>query len=289
MSARLSLNTWYRVVPLVLLPGCLVSFNDYPLESTPSAGATSSQGGGGVSAGGKAPSAGTAGRPPQGGSSGSAGEPNAEAGSDSVPTEGGAGPISLGPETLIDDFEDSDAGIVEHAGRSGSWYAGNDGQGMQTPGNGLALVPTLLQMPRGDSRRAVHTSGGPFQQWGALIGTALASQGDQGVPYDITPYDGVRFWVRSQPFGPGFTSTVRVNLPTPNTNDGCSVCGDHFGADIPLTSQWVQHEVRFSEMDQEGWGMPQLNSHDRQNVTALQFAFPEDVRFDLWVDDVEFF
>lgn len=284
MSTGLSLNVWYRAVPLVLLPGCLVSFNDYPLESTPSAGATSSQGGGG-----SAPSAGNAGRPPQGGSSSGAGVPSADAGSDSVPAEGGAGPISLAPETLIDDFEDSDAAIVEHAGRSGSWYAGNDGQGMQTPGNGMALVPTMLGMARGDSRRAVHTSGGPFQQWGALIGTALASQGDQGVPYDITPYDGVRFWVRSQPFGPGFTSTVRVNFPTPNTNDGCSVCGDHFGADIPLTSQWVQHEVRFSEMDQEGWGVPQLNSHDRQNVTAIQFAFPEDVRFDLWVDDVEFF
>jgi hypothetical protein len=278
VSTGYSLSPWYRVVPLVLLPGCLVSFNDYPLESTPSTGATSSQGGGGANAGGNAPSAGNAGRPPLGGSS-SAGEP----------TDGGAGPLSLVPETLIDDFEDGDAGIVEHEGRSGSWYAGNDGQGVQTPGNGMPLVPTMLGQARGDSRRAVHTSGGPFQQWGALIGTALASQGDQGVPYDVTPYDGVRFWVRSQPFGPGFTTTVRLNLPTPNTSDACSVCGDHFGVDIPLTAQWVQHEVRFSEMDQKGWGVPQLNSHDRQNVTAIQLAFPEDVRFDLWVDDVEFF
>jgi hypothetical protein len=283
VPASLSLNTWYRVAPLVLLPGCLVSFNDYPLESTPGAGASTSQGGGGASAG-------SAGRPPMGGSkSGNAGDANAEAGSDSEPTEGGAGPLIALPATLIDDFEDGDAAIVEHAGRSGSWYAANDGQGMQTPAHGQSVIPTMLGQARGDSRRALHTSGGPFAQWGGLIGSDLATEGDQRLPYDVTPYDGVRFWVRSQPFGPGFTSTVRVNLPTPNTNEGCNPCGDHFGADIPLTSQWVQHEVLFSEMDQAGWGVPQLSTHDRRNVTAIQFAFPENVRFDLWVDDVEFF
>jgi hypothetical protein len=273
LSTFATRTRWYRVVPLVLLPGCLVSFNDYPLEASPSAGATSNQGSGGVSAAGVGMAAGSAALPPMGGE----------------PAEGGAGPVLASPETLLDDFEDGDAAIVEHAGRSGSWYASNDGQGMQTPAFGMSVIPSLLNQARAESRRALHTWGGPFPQWGALIGTALATENGQDAPYDTTRYDGVRFWVRSTPFGPGYTTSVRVNFPTPASNEGCSVCGDHFGADIPLTPQWVRHEVRFSELEQEGFGVPQLASHDRQNVTSIQFAFPEDVRFDLWVDDVEFF
>ncbi len=84
---------------------------------------------------------------------------------------------------------------------------------------------------------------------------------------------------------------VRVNLPSSQTNEGggCTVCNDHFGADIPLTPQWARAEVRFAELQQAGFGAPVLNELDVERVTAIQFFFTQGVSFDLWVDDVELF
>jgi hypothetical protein len=249
---------------MLLLPGCLVSFNDYPLEASGSGSGGTSQGGS-SSSGGSAGSAGSAGKV---GSSGSAGAP----------------PMAV---TMIDDFEDGDNDILEQAGRSGGWYAANDGQGTQTPAPNTPLLPSLLMPPRGMSTRGVHTFGGPFAQWGALIGVSLSS--DEA--YDLSDYDGISFWVRSGALAPGAANRVRFMLPTAQTNDGggCTICNDHFGVFVPLTPQWTRIEVDFSEVTQEGFGEPELPSPDLTTVSAIQFIFPQDVSFDLWVDDVELY
>jgi hypothetical protein len=248
-------KSWYRVALLLLLPGCLVSFNDYPLEV--------SGGGAGQAAGGSSSSAGTAamsGAAPMAGSS-----------------SGG----------MIDDFEDGNQNILELAGRSGAWYVANDGQGTQTPAANMPVVPSLLMPARGMSTRAAHTFGGPFAQWGALIGVSLSS--DQA--YDLSRFSGVRFWVRSGAFNPGAANRVRFMLPTAQTNagGGCTVCNDHFGVFVPLTPQWTRIEVEFSELAQEGFGAPEPPSPDLTTVSAIQFIFPQGVSFDLWVDDVELY
>ncbi len=280
----LTCRAWLRLAPLALLPGCLVSFNDYPLGAgpTPTSGASSGGSAGAMPSGGAQASSGSA----SGGRSGSGGSAVGDAGANE-PNAGA--PSSNGPATLIDDFEDNDAAILAVDGRSGSWYVINDGQGMQTPGNGMLVVPSDLMPLRGGSEQGLHTSGGPFAQWGALVGTSLASSSEVGVPYDLSAYAGIRFWVRT---GSQFAvKQVRVNLPTPGTNSGgpCSVCNDHWGAVVPLTSQWTQVQVRFADLDQAGFGVPQLQSPELTHVTAIQFIFAQGVSFDLWLDDIEFF
>jgi hypothetical protein len=84
---------------------------------------------------------------------------------------------------------------------------------------------------------------------------------------------------------------VRLNLPAVATNPGggCTVCNDHFGVDVPLTTKWVQITVPFSTLKQTGVGKPPLPTPDLAHTTSLQLAFPANTSFDLWVDDVELY
>jgi hypothetical protein len=256
------------VLPLLLLPGCLVSFNDYPLGDLDSSAGGSSQAGSSAIL----PSAGTQSQGGAGAAGGSGGAPS------SLPSK---------RENMIDDFEDTNPAIIEQQGRVGAWYVGNDGMGTQTPRMDQPLVPSQLEPARGESRRAAHTFGGPFESWGALIGTELGPDG-----YDLSRYQGMRLWVRSGAAFGSAAKSVRLNLPTPGTNTGagiCTVCSDHFGADIPLSSQWQQVTIAFSSLEQRGYGRPLLPRPDLARVTSLQLSFGPNVTFDLWIDDIELY
>src|SRR3954470_5775003 len=80
---------WSRALPLLALPGCLVSFNDYPLGDPQVAPASSA------------------------GETADVGPANS--------TLGGTTSVSSNP-LLIDDFEDGDSAILQRQGRRGSWY-----------------------------------------------------------------------------------------------------------------------------------------------------------------------
>lgn len=306
----LSLLACSRLAPLALLPGCLVVFNDYPLAesneggsggaaiagrsmggesmSMPVAGggsgATSGTGGSTGDVGGTADVGGT----PSSGGGGSAnqagGNPD-QMGDAGAPSQGNPNP------NLIDDFEDGDDLIIEQQGRKGSWFVSNDGSGPQMPEDGADALPSAFMLARADSTRGMHTWGGPFRDWGAIIGTELASTDGEAAAYDLSAYQGIRLWVRTNVMSPGSAKSVRLNLPTPATSPGggCTICDDHFGFAIPLTTKWAQVEVPFANLRQEGFGRPQRMRADLTGVTSLEFQFPENVSFDLWLDDIELY
>lgn len=267
---------WFRALALLALPGCLVSFNDYPLGD-PQLGAGPSAGRGGSAS--VLPKAGSA----SGGSNATAGT-GSEAG---APDGTAPGDASL----LIDDFEDGNADILRQQGRTGSWYVANDRAGMQTPSDGMQLLPSALLPVRGASAYGAHTFGGPFPTWGALIGAPFVANGSSGNPYDLSGYQGVRLWVRSGAAGALAAQQVRVSLRTPATvpGGGCTVCNDHFGAAIPLTAKWAQVELPFASLKQAGYGRPQLSSIDLAHALGIELIFAANVSFDLWLDDVELY
>jgi len=261
----------------------LVSFNDYPLGDLEADGASAGKGGAG--SGTVLPNA--AGKAATGGASAGS---SATGGSSS---EGGANDVTP-TETnllLVDDFQDTDAEILESQGRSGAWYVANDGRGVQTPRAGVPLMPADLLPARGESTRGAHTFGGPFSTWGALVGTSLASNGDVGVPYDLSGYEGLKVWVRSGSTAPNAAKKVRVNVLTPATmvGGGCTVCADHFGVDIPLTTQWLQVQVPLASLTQVGYGRPMLTSPNLAQALGIEFVFAVNVSFDLWLDDIELY
>jgi hypothetical protein len=285
--------TWLRSSALALtLPGCLVSFNDYPLGDPKADEPTTLLKGGAAGSESVLPSAGSSAAASSGGSMTTGGTAAASGGMTPADPSGGEGGVTTPTDSLlIDDFQDTDAQILELEGRSGAWYVANDGFGQQTPRAGVPLVPTDLMPARGASTRGAHTFGGPFNSWGALIGTTLASEGAAGVACDLSGYQGMRLWVRSGALGPNAAKKVRFNLRTPVTvmGGGCTSCGDHFGADIPLTAQWVQVEVPFSSLKQVGFGMPKLAKVDLTQALGIELLFAVNVSFDLWVDDVELY
>lgn len=255
---------------LLALPGCLVSFNDYPLGD-PQAQPVSSGGSGA-----------------DGGTSVLLGAGRATGGSSAV---AGAPVAALVSRLVVDDFEDGNAAILEQEGRSGAWYVANDGRAMQTPRQGMLLLPSPLNPPRGGSAHGAHTFGGPFPSWGALIGIPFASRANEQVAYDLSGYEGVRLWVRSGTMAPGAANKVRFNLRTPATVVGgpCTLCSDHFGADVPLTSQWVHIDLPFASLKQVGFGQPTLTTPDLAHAMGIDLLFVTGVSFDLWIDDVELY
>lgn len=280
---------------MLALPGCLVSFNDYPLGD-PSADEPMTLKGGAAGSGSVLPNAGstlggTAATAGSSATSGSASGGSSTAGNDGGGEGGSADTTPTGNELLVDDFQDTDAQILESQGRSGAWYVANDGRGQQTPRAGVPLVPAQLMPARGASTRGAHTFGGPFSTWGALVGTALAAEGDQGVAYDLSGHTGLRVWVRTGSLAPGAAKAVRLSVRTPATvmGGGCTICGDHFGADIPLTAQWVQISVPFASLAQSGYGRPVLTKPDLTQALGVEFLFPVNVSFDLWLDDIELY
>jgi Carbohydrate binding domain (family 11) len=302
--SRWSRSRFVPLAPLALLPGCLVAFNDYPRGDWASEGSSGAVTAGTTAASGSGgelqvtPSAGTS----SGGSLASGGSAGSDVGGSSMPSDGGADPQAGGPDqtggttsvlnpNLIDDFEDGDELILEQQGRKGSWFISNDGTGPQTPDAGAQVLPSAFMLVRSGSTRGLHTSGGPFETWGAIVGTTLASIGDEPAPYDLSMFQGIRLWVRSSSMSPAAAKEVRLDLPTPATTKGgaCMSCGDHFGIRVPLTAKWTQIEVPFANLKQTGFGRPLLVRPDLKAVTSLQFQFPENVSFDLWLDDVELY
>jgi hypothetical protein len=200
----------------------------------------------------------------------------------------------LRPE--IDNLEDGDPGILPNAGRRGGWYVYNDGTGSQMPAPVPGMPPLHELGGAAGTSYAIHTRGGPFTIFGAGLGIV-----PNGVPdkppcaYDVRPQDGLRFWAR----GMNANMLLRVSLPTVATQapmqggscmemmQGVTTCGDHYGLDFPLTSNWQQVEISWDELAQNGWG--QVRPLDLEHVVNIEFTVVRNVEFDFWIDQVTFY
>jgi hypothetical protein len=64
-------------------------------------------------------------------------------------------------------------------------------------------------------------------------------------------------------------------------------CTDHYMVKkpVPLTHSWQRYVVRFDDMAQAGWGVPQIAMRRDQLVGFI--IWPKQ-QFDIWIDDVRF-
>lgn len=283
-----------RVIELVasglFAAGCVVSFDDYPVghvdgSPTTGSGAAGATSGAGGTSGGNASGGGTAGLASGGGDrGGTAGEVGA-GGEVGVGGEAGDGATVVEPDPdLIDDFEDGDDSILESDGRQGTWVVSNDGNGDQEPGNAEPVIPALLVPARDQSERALHTSGGGFDLWGAYVRAYLRVEAGNNRPYDASRHTGVRFFARS---GDDEEHSAFLQVPTLETTM-CPGCGDHFGSEFTYASEWREYRLPFDEMEQRGLGPPRPALAEMQ-VVAVQVLFEAGVDFDLWIDDIGFY
>ncbi len=190
---------------------------------------------------------------------------------------------------LIDDLEDGDSQVVLNQGRDGYWYTYNDSTG------GATQWPTSF-VPASDgyagSAFAARTYGSGFTTWGAGMGFDFVN----GASYDFQSrgYTGIRFVMRTG--DETGNASVRCNLPSVHTlataegGDCTGTCGDHFGADLALSTSWTPVTLFFAYLTQAGWGTE--DSFDQTRVKGLQFqsgtGTPAGQAFDIQVDDLQF-
>ena len=70
--------------------------------------------------------------------------------------------------------------------------------------------------------------------------------------------------------------------------DSTKRCGDHLFKSVSgLKTTWEQYEVKFAELTQQAFGLPQA-SFDPTSVYSVQFTLANKLPIDLWIDDVTF-
>lgn len=211
---------------------------------------------------------------------------------DSKPSDGAgdavtcAGPSSK--EDMIDDLNDGDRFIPGNSGRVGAWKDSHD----TTPTGSMYPDPANPFTPTdtGDACRkyAAYVKGAGFSDWGANLSVGL------GGPYNASKYTGVTFWAKSDASD---DQVVRVSFPDKDTDldgglckpnsTGGKQCNDHFGYRATLTSMWTKFTIRFSDLRQDGWGMPAA-AFDPSTLFEILFEIRENTTFAIWVDDLAF-
>lgn len=159
---------------------------------------------------------------------------------------------------LIDDFEDGD---MRAAQPFGSWYRVNDG----TAAQGLGIEPFG---GGGANIYALRTHGSDFNDWGAGLGVNLA---EDSPPLNALGYEQLCFRARIEA---GTSSSVEVHL--------LQDPGVPYRRDVSLSESWTRYCFPFADFvaADRSQLMP-------DKLIALQFFFPPQAGFELWLDDVD--
>lgn len=190
--------------------------------------------------------------------------------------------VAGGSNPLIDDLEDGDErlAILEH--RAGFWMVFNDGTGTQAPRVGVPVSGVKIPGGRGQSERALHTSGGRFKNWGAVLAMELSGKRC----YDASAYKGLRFWAR----GRGqIKVVVKMSQVVTEQYGGSCVkgCFDGHFKQVKLDKEWQLVDIPWEELRQNGTGT-QL-PFDAHSLLGIDFTVPPELTpFDFWIDDLSF-
>ena len=201
-----------------------------------------------------------------------------------------ANPAPPSDRLEVDDFEDADNKIFKVFEREGWWYTATDGTaGEQVfPEKGtFAPVPLPTAEASTDNEYAAHLTAAGQTDWGVVWGTTLKwiRQG-VGCPFNAAGFAGFEFRAK----GP---ATLWVNFPTPDTTPKemggrCSdKCWDSYGKLIRVKEGWNTYQIRWNQLQQEGWGTDTRFDLERLmniNFSAKTNALPADV----WIDDLKF-
>ncbi len=200
---------------------------------------------------------------------------------------------------MIDDLQHSGDSLPPTNGRCGSWFVYNDMTGpAQTPPANM-VFPSA---PGYCSTLAMHTTGGPFTNYGGGIGFDLNDcGGGTRTTYDASAHQGIAFWAKS-------TTAADAEFPiyllvlTPATvpagtagggggtcvpADAGQMCGDSHRFAVQLTTEWQEFNVLFTDLLQAGWGIKV--PFDPSKILAMQYNIPISQAFDFWIDDIGFY
>jgi hypothetical protein len=200
------------------------------------------------------------------------------AGCPDMPIRGPEEWADASPEAVIDDFEDGDLRVIGVAGRSGSWYSFP----VASPtAEGEASTRCAARGTR--SGHFVVTSDQNPTNWNATMIDPFTSV----IPYDASAWGGFSFWIATgDPASEGTAMTIGINTPAVVSGGGCTMCGDYHSTSITLTRNWTRWSIRFDDMKQRGFGLPQVPRLPSDEL--VNFIFWPTNPFDIWIDDFRF-
>jgi hypothetical protein len=191
---------------------------------------------------------------------------------------------SSAADAVIDDFERDDLRLNQVAGRTGSWV------GVATVGAQVFGESSTRCVARG--MHSGHlTSTAPMPNYPVNWNAVMIDPFSAANGWDARAYSGFSFWIAA-----GINAEPPIETPigvtTVDTVMGggvCSVCGDYYAIPatkrIPLTHSWTRWVIKFSELAQYGFGVPQVPL-DRSKLVSIMI-WPQ-AQFDIWIDDVRF-
>jgi hypothetical protein len=187
-------------------------------------------------------------------------------------------------DTVIDDFETGDLRLKPVAGRTGSWV------GVATIGAQVFGEASTRCVARG--LHSGHlTSTTPTANYPVNWNAVMVEPFSEAHGWDASAYQGFSFWiaagVNAQP--PIETPIGVTTVDTVMGGGVCSVCGDYYAIPatkrIPLTHSWTRWVIKFSDLAQYGFGVPQVPLNRSKLVSIM--IWPQ-AQFDIWIDDIRF-
>jgi hypothetical protein len=210
-----------------------------------------------------------------------------------MPLRGPEEYASAPPEAMIDDFESGDLKLTQIAGRMGSWV-------------GVSSTPAATVFGEASSKcvaRGTHSghltssiaSTPPMVNYPVNWNAVFVDPFSAANGWDASMYSGFSFWIAAG-VNQETPSETPIGVTTVDTvmNGGvCSVpggvCGDYYAIDlhkrIPLTHNWTRWVIKFDDLKQYGFGVPQVPLNRSKLVSLMIWPEPQ---FDIWIDDVRF-
>jgi hypothetical protein len=194
---------------------------------------------------------------------------------------------------VIDDFATAKAGPINASnvvtlplsdGRNGKFtHQDTDG----TPGGVVddysIVAVSGPELPPGITQ-GVHFAERGFTTWGADYSLSFT-----GGCYDIsaTGYDGIAFYAKATT-SLALLAGIHTNKTTAAFDCGGSdVCWGFFRAPIMLTPTWTKYSLKFADMMQPAWAMPQV-PFDPKKVVAIIWATAAGGDADWTITDLTF-
>jgi hypothetical protein len=229
-----------------------------------------------------------------------------DAGGPLTTTDSGAGQARL----LIDDMEGTigngpiELSLGTTGLNPGYWWdalsTGNASNAMSPSPFTYATLPSPHgTMPGTTSTHAAHLTCSIADLYGWCQDGLLFASPE--APYDISAYSGIVFWGMSPE-----SNTVKVQISNNDTVPSGGKCGqsdastaqcwDNFATYVTLSPTWQKFEVKFSNLQQDGWGYAvPSGSFDATTAHGITFeisgpqsATTAPVTADYWIDDIYF-
>ena len=184
------------------------------------------------------------------------------------------------PVYMIDDFEDGNTLVLPYQGRNGSWYD------YATSSSTISPSPFVVSSPGYNSNYCASVSGTTDSTSGHnSVLTANFLSGS--TPYSIpVSYSGIAFMIKGSVSG---SSALWFEVADSTTNTPAAKY-DEDGAWVTVSSNWSPVTVFFSQMNTQGFGIPQ-GTHPLDTSNAINFSWQVETRsvtFNFQVDNVQF-